>query len=185
MPNVAYEHPEYRNNKASYELIDDCLAGEQRIKSKKTKYLPAPNEDDPDEGTKRYNSYLTRAVFYNVAQRTMAGLVGQVFLRDPVVEVPTVLDPVVLDATGSGVPLDQLAQELTGYGVSAGRGGLYIDYPSVDLAPAEDGGEAKRTTIRPALRRWRSWKAAKSVRRSRSFRRAIASTGASSVAARS
>jgi hypothetical protein len=147
MPNVAYEHPEYRNNKASYELIDDCLAGEQRIKSKKTKYLPAPNEDDPDEGTKRYNSYLTRAVFYNVAQRTMAGLVGQVFLRDPVVEVPKVLDPVILDATGSGVPLDQLAQELTGYGVSAGRGGLYIDYPSVEINPETEGsGETNDNT---------------------------------------
>lgn len=149
MPNVSYEHPEYRANKASYDLIADCLAGEQTIKSKRTKYLPQPNpEDTSEENAKRYNAYLTRAVFYNVAQRTMAGLVGQVFLRDPVVEVPTLLDPVIADATGSGVPLEQLAQELCGYGVSAGRAGIYVDYPSVET-PA-DGEEANDNDDAPA-----------------------------------
>jgi hypothetical protein len=142
MPNVTYEHPEFKALKASYELIRDCLAGEQTIKSKRTKYLPQPNpEDTSEENTARYNAYLTRAVFYNVAQRTQAGLVGQVFLRDPAVEVPTLLDPVLTDATGSGVPLDQLAQELTGFGVAHGRGGIYIDYPSVEAPVESEGNE--------------------------------------------
>jgi hypothetical protein len=139
MPNVSYEHPDYRKLKASYQLIDDCLAGEQVIKSKKGKYLPQPNpEDTSEENRKRYDAYLTRAVFYNVGQRTQAGLVGQVFMRDPKVEVPSILDPVITDATGSGVPLEQVAMELCGFGVGQGRAGVYIDYPSVE---AEAGSE--------------------------------------------
>jgi hypothetical protein len=148
MPNVAFVHPDVKQKMPSYELIRDCLAGEQTIKSKKQKYLPQPNpEDTSDENTKRYYSYLTRAVFYNVAQRTQAGLIGQVFLRDPVVEVPTALDDLVTDATGSGVPLDQVAQELCGFGVGFGRAGLYVDYPQTNVVEDEDGEETPVVTV--------------------------------------
>lgn len=142
MPNVTFLQPDIKAKLPSYELIRDCLAGEQTIKHRKQKYLPMPNpEDTSEENQKRYDAYLTRAVFYNVAQRTLAGLVGQVFLRDPVAEVPAILQPVVDDATGSGVPLDQLAQEGTGYATGFGRFGLYVDYPSVQIdAEATDEG---------------------------------------------
>jgi hypothetical protein len=139
MPNVTFVQPDVKSNLASYELIRDCLAGEQQIKSRRTKYLPMPNpEDTSTENMARYQSYLTRSVFYNVAARTQAGLVGQVFLRDPQVEVPALLQPVVNDATGSGVPLMQVAQELTGFGVGFGRAGVYVDYPSVQPVEGQD-----------------------------------------------
>jgi hypothetical protein len=163
MPNVSFEHPEYRARKASYELIADSLAGEQTVKFRKQRYLPMPNaEDTSEENQKRYDAYLTRAVFYNVAQRTLAGLAGQVFLRDPVVEVPATLQPVVDDATGSGVPLDQLAQEATGFATAFGRLGLYVDFPSKQLEPeaeSEDTAAAATTLaeletgeIRPTIK---------------------------------
>jgi hypothetical protein len=148
MPNVSFEHPEYRARKSSYELIADCFAGEQTVKFRKQKYLPMPNPSDTsEENQARYDAYLTRAVFYNVAQRTLAGLAGQVFLRDPVVEVPAVLQPVVDDATGSGVPLDQLAQEATGFATGFGRLGLYVDFPSKQLEPETEEDSAAATTL--------------------------------------
>lgn len=141
MPNVAFVHPEIRKLNRAYEMIADCLAGEHQVKFRKTRYLPMPNpEDTSDENQKRYNAYIDRAVFYNVAQRTQAGLVGQVFLRPPTVTMPAALDALKTDATGAGVPLDQLAQEATGYGVSFGRCGLYVDYPAVDTE-AQEGSE--------------------------------------------
>lgn len=142
MANVGFLHPEVKAQIASYELIRDCLAGEQTVKSKREKYLPKPNAEDTSDGNaKRYNAYLTRAVFYNVAQRTLAGLVGQVFLRDPTVEVPQLLEPVKIDATGSGVSLDQLAQDATSKGIAFGRCGLYVDYPAVAIVATEETGE--------------------------------------------
>lgn len=165
MPNVAFVHPNVKEKMSSYELIRDCLAGEQTIKYRRTKYLPQPNPEDASaENTARYNSYLTRAVFYNVAQRTQAGLVGQVFLRDPVVEIPTSIEALVTDATGSGVPLDQLAQELAGYGVGFGRGGIYTDYPATNLVDNPEADAAGSTVaelesgeVRPMLKVVPAW----------------------------
>lgn len=148
MPNVAYIHPEIRKLQLSYELIDDCLAGEHRVKFRRSRYLPMPNpEDQSEENLARYSSYLTRAVFYNVAQRTQAGLVGQVFMRPPAVEVPPALDPVITDATGSGVPLDQVAQEATGFTLAFGRCGVYVDYPSLDNEATEPAGTEESPSI--------------------------------------
>lgn len=135
MPNVVFVHPDVRKLLPSYELIRDCLDGETQVKFRRTKYLPMPNPDDQSvENIARYNAYITRAVFYNVAQQTQSGLVGQVFMRDPSAKVPTTLDIVVTDATGTGVPLDQEAQRATGYVVAFGRAGLYVDYPATNLA---------------------------------------------------
>jgi hypothetical protein len=134
MPNVVFVHPDVRKLLPSYELIRDCLDGETQVKFRRTKYLPKPNPDDESaENNARYNAYITRAVFYNVSQLTQAGLVGQVFLRDPVAKVPSTLDTLVSDATGSGVPLDQEAQRATGYVVAFGRAGLYVDFPATNL----------------------------------------------------
>jgi hypothetical protein len=150
MANVAFVHPQVKALLSSYEQISDCLAGEARVKHRREKYLPRPEGNTPDNVT-RYQSYLTRAVFYNVAQRTLGGMVGQVFLRDPTIEVPQLLDNVITDATGSGVPLAQLAQQACGFGVSHGRCGLYVDYPSV-LAPVDPGADpaAQAEDVAPA-----------------------------------
>jgi hypothetical protein len=177
--------PNSRRLKRRTNLFAIALLANRQSNRNATKYLPRPNprRHKSKRNAKRYTAYLTRAVFYNVAQRTQAGLVGQVFLRDPQVEVPTLLDPVVTDATGSGVPLDQIGQELTAFGCGFGRAGVYIDYPSVAaVSKPTTPGNRRRAGC---WQRWISWKAAKSVRLSASFRRWIASTGASSAGARS
>ena len=46
----------------------------------------------------RYHQYKERAVFYNVVYRTLNGMTGQVFLREPVAELPNDLDAMVEDA---------------------------------------------------------------------------------------
>lgn len=151
MANVAFVVKEVAELLPQYELIRDCLAGEQQVKFRKEKYLPRPNSSDTSpENLARYRAYLTRAVFYNVSQRTLAGLTGQIFLRDPVLEVPALLQPVVDDATGSGVSLQQLAQEGSNYVMPYGRAGLYVDYPDTE-APASRK-EVEEGSIRPTLK---------------------------------
>lgn len=137
MANVAFERAEYRAIKPQYNLIADCVAGESAIKSKKTTYLPMPNpEDKSKENQLRYDAYLTRAVFYGVAAQTVEGLVGQIFLRDPVIELPPALDFLTDDATGSGVPLAQLVKNACTEVVPKSRGGLFVDYPDTGDAGA-------------------------------------------------
>lgn len=117
-----------------YELIRDCVAGQRQIKKKGDKYLPHPDEGEPDPVAKadRFNAYLARAVFYGVTGRTLRGLVGLVFKTDPAVEVPDLLKPVLADATGSGTSLNQQAASTLGDVVGLGRAGILADYPKTE-----------------------------------------------------
>lgn len=154
---VSSVRKELREKLKQYELIDDCLAGELQVKYRQTKYLPMPNPDDQSpENMARYQAYLTRAVFFNVAQRTQFGLRGQVFLRDPLVELPSLLQPMLIDATGSGVTLQQLAQESVDKVLGFGRCGLYVDYPNMTTPDGQPRGvsraEVESGDVKPMLK---------------------------------
>lgn len=136
---VNFEREDYRKAKKQYDLISDCLDGETQVKYRKQHYLPHPMASSTSpEAMTRYSAYLTRAVFYNVTNRTMRGMQGQIFARDPVAEVPDALNPVLADATGLGVSALQIAQEGTAYAISYGRGGFLVDFP-----PAPEGGHSR------------------------------------------
>ena len=91
-----------------YRMINDCIDGELAVKDKGTVYLPMPCSDDlSPENKLRYEAYKNRAVFYNVTERTLNGLVGEIFSREPVTEVPTEMDTVVEDVNGENVNLIQ------------------------------------------------------------------------------
>lgn len=157
MPNVTFVRKDLKALLPLYYLIRDCIDGEVKVKKAKTKYLPKPNaEDESDENVKRYDAYLERAVFYNVSSRTLRGLVGQVFLREPVVEVPSLLDIVVEDANGGGVNIVQSSKKAVGYVLSHGRAGLFVDYPAtegvVSRAQLESGD------IRPTINIYAPWR---------------------------
>lgn len=148
MPNVAFQHPDYRNMLASWQLIDDAIAGEQRVKYKKTLYLPQPNAADRSpENQVRYAAYVTRAVFYNVSRRTLAGLVGTVFEVDPVVSIPDSLKPVLQDASGSGISLEQLAERCVRWDMKDGRLGLLVDFPDVPAGVSLADADKYQPTI--------------------------------------
>lgn len=152
---VSSVREELRKKLKQYELIEDCLAGEQQVKFRRTKYLPMPNPDDTsEENMKRYESYITRANFFNVAQRTQLGLRGQIFLRDPLVELPSLLEPMIDDATGSGVSLQQVAQELTDKALGFGRVGLYADYPNTTTEAGQGTSRAdlESGNVKPTLK---------------------------------
>ena len=133
MPKVDYEHPAYKTNLPCWEQIEDCLKGDRWIKKQGDKYLPRPNpSDESDENKERYKQYIQRAVFYNFTGRTLAGLVGQVFAKPPVIETDNLLETVTGDADGAGVSLLQQSKAALAAVMSKGRGGLFVDYPETE-----------------------------------------------------
>jgi hypothetical protein len=154
---IDWVRPELSYYFDQYSLIHDCLAGEQSIKRAGMRYLPMPNAHDQSiENKERYIGYKTRAVFYGVTERTLEGLIGEVFNVDPTVKVPTQLDAVVKDADGSGVPLVQLAQETESDVLSYGRAGLFIDYPRTD-GKAVSVLDIESGDIRPTINHYKPW----------------------------
>lgn len=133
MTAVTFIRKELSDVFGKYKIIRDCLLGSEAVKRRGKEYLPMPNpEDTSKENTARYRAYLKRAVFYAFTSRTLAGLVGQVFMREPVVEIPDQMDVVENDATGEGVSMLQSAVATLGFILSYGRCGLFVDYPQLE-----------------------------------------------------
>jgi hypothetical protein len=153
---VGYIREEVRFFLHHYTIIRDCLAGAKKVKEGRTKYLRKPNfSNNAKENEERYFDYLNGALFYNATRRTLGGMVGEVFARDPVCEIPDELDFLNKDATGTGVPLVQLAKRGLGRTLSYGRAGVFVDYPETDgavsLADKEEMG------LRPSISVHNSW----------------------------
>lgn len=133
MPNVAFTRLDIAKLLPQYYLIRDCLGGETTIKDARDKYLPKPDPTDTSaENKERYKAYLRRAVFYNVTRRTLSGLIGQVFMRDPIVKLPPAMDSVQKDTTGTGVDLTQQAKKSLSLTLAYSRSGLLVDYPETN-----------------------------------------------------
>lgn len=155
--NVEYIRPDIEALFPQYELIKDCIEGQVAVKARGDHYLPRPAPHDKSAANRaRYDTFIARAIFYNVTGRTLAGMTGQVFLVDPVIEVPTLLDPVVKDANGSGIDITQLAQQCHEFVLAYGRAGLLADFPTVG------GGQVSRKDqldgkIRPTIAAYAPW----------------------------
>lgn len=156
MPKVNYTREEVTALTPRWDLVRDVLSGEKQMKDKGTKYLPQPNASDKsDENRTRYDQYKERAVFYGVTSRTLRGLTGQVFARDPVVALPSLMDPLKVDVDGGGVTLEQQSRKALGHVVSYGRAGLLVDYPRTDK-PATVA-ELQAGNIRPIVILFEPW----------------------------
>ena len=134
MTDVTFEHSEYQACRNKWALISSVLGGQEAVKAAKTTYLPKPNPDDKStENETRYSQYLARAVFYNVAGRTLQGLVGAGFKRAP--ELETNLDYASTNIDGAGISVYQQSQSALASVLGFGRHALLVDYPATE-APA-------------------------------------------------
>lgn len=119
-------------------------------------YLPRPNPlDKSHENRERYKQYVQRAVYYNFSRRTRDGLVGQVFLRPPVVKKPTELDCLDNNADGNGLQLIHVAKRTTQNALSYGRSGLFVDYPQTN--GPQTAQQVKDNNIQPTIISYYPW----------------------------
>lgn len=130
---VVYCRPEYHEALPTWELIKATSQGEAAVKAMAEKVLPRPNPLDVSiDNQRRYSGYLTRAVFYNVAGRTLDALTGFVFQKEPKVTLPIVIANMEKNVDGSGVTLNQQAKKALRLTLGLGRCGLLADYPRVE-----------------------------------------------------
>lgn len=133
MPNdVTYRRLDFSNMLPAWNMVDDACAGEITVKSKGNTYLPYLNKHDKSKDNKERNeAYISRSVFYPVAGRTLAGLVGAAFRKIPKLVAPAAMDYVASDITGSGTSVYQLSQAATSQTLRKGRCAILVDYPAV------------------------------------------------------
>lgn len=124
-----------------------AAAGQRAVHNGAEAYLPRLSGQSDSE----YKSYKGRAVYFNATGRTVDGLVGLVFRKEPVVsEIPTALDALVKDATLSGLSLSEVSRTILKEVLEVGRCGVLVEFPAVNEAP-KSLAQAETMNIRPYL----------------------------------
>ena len=120
---IESKHPYYVDAINRWSRIRDSYEGSDAIKSKGVDYLPKLSGQDKAD----YDAYKLRAVYYNSVERTVKGLIGAVMRVDPIVEVPSALEPFIKDITGTGVSLNDFISYMLSEQLLTGRQGILVD----------------------------------------------------------
>lgn len=120
---VNSKHPEYQANESIWEMCEDFVAGEQAVKKAGQKYLPKLSGQSPGA----YEAYKDRAPFFGGVARTVSALTGAMFRKLPAINLPSSLEYMRRDATGTGMSLNEVAIALTTEVMKTGRAGILVD----------------------------------------------------------
>jgi hypothetical protein len=125
------QHSEYSNALPRWTKCRDAIDGEDAVHKAGEKYLPKLKEQTPDD----YKAYVQRTPFYNATARTIDGLVGMLFRKDPVVTIPAAMKSIFDDMTLTNCDFNELAEVVSREVIGLGRVGLLVEYPKVIEGP--------------------------------------------------
>lgn len=126
--NVDTKHPLYTEFLPEYERVDDCVAGERRVKKQGSIYLPRPSAWDND----RFDQYKLRARFMNATARTLAALIGIAMEKPLGVQMNASFDYLREDSDGKGRSINQLFRDALSQNLRKGRGGILLDNTKIN-----------------------------------------------------
>jgi hypothetical protein len=123
-------HPQYIATQNLWRRMRDVVAGEDAIKAAGEVYVPKLDSMSEDE----YEAYVGRGFFYNASARTVAGYLGMVFRKDPIVNlggVNKVVDTFKafqddVDLLGTG--FQAYARDVVSDVLTVGRAGTLVDW---------------------------------------------------------
>lgn len=136
MTTLAHKHPQYSMFLEDWETCRDCYRGERAVKDKGTTYLPATSGMIADgsqtvntPGWHAYQAYKTRAVFHEFMGQAIETMIGVMWSKPPVIELPKKLEDMFEKATASGESMEQLLRRINEQQLATGRLGLLLDMP--------------------------------------------------------
>lgn len=146
---VTAKHPQYVELEPQYTIIQDCLDGELRVKSKRETYLPRLTSDNLSEARalRNYESALTSAHFSDYTRHTLDYLVGLAFRKNPTLDLPPELDFLRDDVNGQGLSAVQLLKEALAQAYAFGAGGFVVRFNYNE----DDVVRSDVPTIRPTI----------------------------------
>jgi hypothetical protein len=142
---VATACADYTKMSAAWALPRALMGGTRAMRAAGTEYLP----QEPAESNAAYKNRLSRSTLFNGFKRTVGGVVGKVFSKDPVLEedVPANIVEWSEDIDLAGRNLANFAKEVFKDGVQVGLSHILVDMPSGD--PAATRAQELETNRRP------------------------------------
>lgn len=139
-------HHSYEAYAQKWKRARDASCGQDAVHKAGTAYLPKLKDQTDDD----YKAYLQRASYFNATGRTIDGLVGMVFRKEPQVE-QSGIDGIIDDIDLNGNSLASFAQYVLREVLTVDRFGVLVEYPNVKK---EDGttltqADAQALNLRP------------------------------------
>jgi hypothetical protein len=129
MPKVETTHPSYDERVTQWERAQDCYDGSDAVKKKGPLYLPHLDSHSASGGQQRYDAYKQRALYFNATARTVDGLAGSIFQKEPeVTGVSEDVERALEDVTMEGKSLEQFAHDGTKGVLLKGRFVVLVDF---------------------------------------------------------
>ena len=151
-PNVGFTRLEVSRKLSKWNLVDNCVEGQEAVKAQGETYLPKPDGNlDPVKNASNYDKYLKRAVFFPSTARTLDGLVGQVFSKQINTDLPSSLSNLVDDVDGAGTTLEQQGKQTLETIIKKGRAGLLADFPTLESGTVVTRADIESGRVRPRV----------------------------------
>ncbi|WP_338762025.1 DUF4055 domain-containing protein [Massilia sp. METH4] len=121
------KHPEAESAAPTWQRCRDVIAGQDAIHApaRRETYLPKFRGESKED----YNARVARSEFFNATYRTIEGMVGMLFRKNPAVAVSPATEGMLSDVTQAGRSLVDLAKDVAREALGVGRVGLLVDYP--------------------------------------------------------
>lgn len=124
---VQSEHPEYKDNVKKWRKCRIASEGEESIKAEGEEFLPRLG----GQSQSSYDAYKDRASFYAGTARTIRGISGVVFRKDPIVHGwPENLSFFLYKINKRGSVFPTFAKNVFVRILTAGRYGVLLDWPT-------------------------------------------------------
>lgn len=142
-----YQSEAYKRMQPDWEVCNDVKKGTRHMRSLREKYLPRA----PAETQLAYDRRISKSEFFNGFGRTVKGLTGMVFRRNPTLgdDMPEVLVTHWEDIDGAGTHGDVFSKTLFDDGITSGLAGILVDHPSVTDAESLTLAQVEAMNLRP------------------------------------
>jgi len=124
----------------------DAYDGEDAIKAKREMYLPRLLGMNIGENMKKYEIYLSNAIYYPATGRTIDAYTGMLFRKKPVLHETKNYD--ISKITYDGQHIDQIAYSCAKNIMLNTRCAILVDYPDVDTEGMSKA-DVERSELKP------------------------------------
>lgn len=144
MLKVDTHHSQYAKMLPLWNRCNDAVEGQNAVHAAGVMYLPKLK----DQEQTAYDAYKLRASFFNASGRTLDGLVGMIFRKPAVLDIPTGLQAIVDDIDLAGSTVSGFADLITREVLKVSRVGVLVEYPQVTEQPL-NLAQASAQNLRP------------------------------------
>lgn len=130
-------------------VLEHDLAEFNRPDGTRLSYLPPLTGQSLDE----YRAYQNRATWFGATDRTINGLAGLIFSKDPDVKIHAAIEKYKEDIDLGGTSLRDFAQRLCFEELTTGRVAVMVEFPSIDTSGMTQA-QAELSNARPYLTYW-------------------------------